>query len=164
MTEIILDESLIVPQIVLDPETGKETTIGFDVKTLLDSRNDRDLNGVLAQDFLAGKEWGKIPLPPYKVRRWVTKHNRLIKRVATLRRDKSVRMRYTYAEETEWKSRLTEEEQHWLSALLEVDLVLYQGECVRRLMAAISEVAQLVEGRPLKKKKRKKRKGKNGRL
>lgn len=160
----VLDESLIIPQVVIDQATGKDVVIGYDVKTLLGLRDtDRELSGIITSDLLSGVEWGVIPLQPHKVRRWVDNHNRLVKRIARQRRDGSVYGKYTFVEEREWQALLSEDEQFWLSSLLEVDLTLYEEmrrEHIARLMAGIGEVAGLIEEKRSKPKVRRKGKRK----
>lgn len=163
MRQKLSKENLIIPQIILDPESGKEVVIGFDAKSLLVLReSDQNLSGILTSD---SAKWGTIPIQPHKARRW-GQRGRLVKRLEELRQDNSTRYRYTFAEKSEWEAALSEDEQHWLSSLLEVDFTLYQeqrNQCVRRLATAISEVARLQVEPPQKPKKKKvRRKKKRG--
>ena len=55
------------------------------------------------------------------------------------------RVRYTYAEAEEWQAQLSDEDQAWLAALIEADMVLGQERVLRqavaRLWAGLAEVA-----------------------
>ena len=141
----VLDQSLLLPVVVTHPETGREVTLGYDVTTLLEARtSDRELTGILMTDLEGAVEWGVIPVKPYKVRRWV-EAGRLIKRITT-QGNRGPRVRYTYAEEAEWQGQLSEEDQVWLAALVEADMVLSQERMMRqavgRLWVGLAEVAR----------------------
>ena len=140
-----LDQSLLLPVVVTDRESGREVTLGYDVKTLLETRtSDRKMSGILTDDLEGTLEWGAIPVSPYKARRWI-EAGRLIKRITT-QGNRGPRVRYTYAEEAEWQGQLSEEDQVWLAALVEADMVLSQERMMRqavgRLWVGLAEVAR----------------------